>query len=416
MKSSAYSIPYFFLMWLINPLASALVLFRNMKRVTTITPYLLISFFFGLSFVIIPGSEADSVSYSEELEVTHENFISFKIYFSKLYNEESAKVDIYQPLVTWLVSRFTGNYQWLFGIFAVVFGYFWFKAIRLARLLLPDRLNLFFTLLLLFFALINPIWHINGVRMWTAVGIFFYGLLKTEYLNDKKGYWYLVLPTLVHLSLSVALIVYILFCLFPTKNLKILFVLFILTFFVGELDFEFVRNYFELLPGFVQTRKGYINEEYVERIKVESGQLSAHIQLFAILSRYMILMLICWIFVSFSLIKKMANPNFTHFFGMALVFSAFSNLASQIPSGGRFLTLSNMIVIFCFIWFSSKDINGYVPNTFKKIGIFILSYLVIIQIRIGADFYGILVLLGNPVVNILIRDNIPLIEYIKALF
>jgi hypothetical protein len=417
LKSASPYKKQFLLLWLLNPFISAIYLFRNMKWVPEIAPYLMLSFFFGFSFVLAPNSGADSTRYAYELELLNESQATFDTYFSQLYSEEGTKLDIYQPLLTWCVSKFTGNYQWLFGIYAMVFGYFWFKAIQLARSILPEKLNLFFVLLLIFFALINPIWPINGVRMWTAVGIFFYGLLQLHYLNSKKGYIFLVLTIFVHFSLTIALALYVLFRFFPAKNFRFLFVLYVLTFFIGELDLGAIRRYFELLPGFVQSRKSYLNEEFAEGLVESTEQLASHIRLYQNLLKYIIVFMVSWMYIMIFKIKGTAAVNrFNYFFSLALVFSIFSNLASQIPSGGRFVVLSNLLVIFCFIWFLSKEVKGYIPSSLKSFCLLVLAFIIIVQIRIGTDYFGAFLIIGNPIANLFIQDTTPFIDFVKALF
>ena len=416
MKSSSFNKQQFFLLWLINPFISAWMLFRNIKRISAIGPYLLISFFFGFSFVLAPDSTADSIRYANELKQLYDIPVPFENYFSQIYNEEGSKIDIYQPLLTWLVSQFTGNYQWLFGIYALVFGYFWFKSIRLARLLLPNRLNSFFVLILLFFALINPIWSINGVRMWTAVGVFFYGILTIHFLDNKKGYFLLIVSLFIHFSLVIALALYIGYRLLPTKNFRLLYIIYVLTFFIGELNLEVIRSYFELLPGFVQSRQVYLNEEYALGIKESSVQLAIHIRLYNTLLKYVIIVMVSWIYFSFLNKKAIKFSQFTQFFSMTLIFSSFSNLASQIPSGGRFIVLSNLMVVFSLIWFLSDKVKGNIPKVFQKMSVLILLFIVIVQIRIGADYFGAFLFIGNPILNLFIQDTTPFIDFIKVIF
>lgn len=387
-----------------------------MKWSNGIIPYLLLSVFFGLSFVIASGSGADSSRYAEELVQLYESPVPFNTYFSQLYSEESLKLDIYQPLLTWIVSQFTGNYQVLFAIYALVFGFFWFRSIQMARSLMPEKLSLFFILLLLFFALINPIWAINGVRMWTAVGIFFYGLLSLHFLDNKKGYFFLVLPLFVHFSLSIALIVYFAYRILPTKSFTLMYVMYLTTFFIGEIDLEIIRNYFDLLPSFLQSRKSYVNEEYAERIKDASQQYAGHIQLYGRLVKYLIISMVSWIYFSIFFKNVVIDSKFTRFFALVLIFSIFSNLASQIPSGGRFATLSNLLVAFSFIWYLSKEINDYIPIIYQKISVLVLVFITIVQIRIGADYFGAFLFIGNPIVNLIIQDNTPFIEFVKTIF
>jgi hypothetical protein len=416
LQTSTFSKKEFFVLWLINPFVSAWMLLRNMKGVSGMGPYLLLSFFFGFSFVIAPNSVADSTRYVQELKQLYVSEVSFDTYLSQIYSEESSKLDIYQPLLTWIVGQFTGNYQWLFGIYAIVFGFFWFKAILMARSLLPDRLSIFFVFLMLLFALINPIWSINGVRMWTAVGMFFYGLLLLHFINNKKGYVFIVLPLFVHFSLTIALVLYVAYRLLPTKNFSLLYGVYVLTFFIGELDLGVIKAYFELLPGFVQSRQGYLNEEYAEGVKVATEQYAAHIKLYRNLLKYVIISMVSWMYFSMFFKKAKSISKFAQFFAMALIFSAFTNLASQIPSGGRFAVLSNLLVVFSFIWYLSKEVNGYIPKSFQSISKLILLFIVIVQIRMGADYFGAFLFIGNLVVNLFIQDNTPFIDFVKAIF
>lgn len=387
-----------------------------MKNANSIFPYLLISFFFGISFVIPEDTGADSIRYAEQLEQLYKSQTSFNEYSKILYSEESTKLDVYQPILTWIVSRFTGNYQWLFGFYGIVFGYFWFKSILLIRTYLPIRLNVLIFLSLLFFILINPIWQINGVRMWTAVQAFFYGLLLVQVKGDRKGYIFLILPIFIHFSLSIALAVYTLFRLLPTKNYLVLYIIYILTFFIGEIDFEVLRSYFDLLPGFMQSRKGYISEDYAEGIKEGLQINSAYLRFYRIVSKYTIVGIISWIFFKYFFKRSFGESKITQWFAMALFFSAFSNLASQIPSGGRFYTLSNLIVISCFLLVivqSSRDkILGILEQPLK----IILLFIIIVQIRMGFDYMGIFMIIGNPIVNIFTQDKLPLIDFVKAIF
>jgi len=415
LKSSSFNFQFFLVLWLINPCISAFMLFRKMKLAKGIGPYLMISFFFGTSFVVAPGSLADGTRYANELKQLHDLQVPFGDYFSQIYSEDGSKLDIYQPLLTWLVSRFTSYYQWLFGFFSIVFGFFWFKSIQLVRGLMPDRINSLFLLLLLFFAFINPIWSINGVRMWTAVGVFFYGLLNVHFLGNKKGYLFLTLPLLIHFSLIISLALYLIYRFFPTKNITLLFTLYVLTFFVGELDLGIIRGYFELLPGAVQSRRSYLSEEYVTGLKENVEEFAVHIQLYLFLLKYLIIVLVSWIYFSFFSKKARQFTKFSRFFALVLVFSAFSNLASQIPSGGRFSVLSNLLVVFSFIWCLSGNIKRHISMAYQNIAVCILLFIVIVQIRIGADYFGAFLFIGNPMVNLFNQDTTPFVEFIKAL-
>ena len=407
---------HFLLLWLLNPFLSGLFLLRNFGSSTQIIPYLLLSFFFGFSFVLDPNSLADSARYSQQFKTLYADSPSFTDYMANLYDEEGSKLDLYQPIVTWLLSQFTGNSQWLFGTFALVFGFFWFKSLLLIRAIMPVHLGGLLLLSLLVLALINPIWNINGVRMWTAVQAFFYGLLLVNLKQDKKGYWFLVLSMFIHFSLSIALVVYVLFRILPSKNLTILYGIYLITFFLAEVDLGVLRGYFEQLPSFLQSRKSYLGDEYAAGLIVSKQALAVHIVLYNILLKYIAVSLISWLFITHFYKQKGLNSEFSNWFAIVLFFSSFTNLASQIPSGGRFAVLSNLIVVVSFIWFLSQEQRTKVSPVIQNFIKVCFLYMIVVQVRIGLDYTGIFFFAGNPIINLMIQDQIPFITFIKALF
>jgi hypothetical protein len=416
MKDLSFNPKYFLLLWLINPFLSGVFLIRRMSAVDQIYPFLFLSFFLGISFVIAPESGADSVRYAQELKNLHANSISFFDYVGGIYTEESTKLDWYQPAITWLVSRFTRNFQWLFGIYAVVFGYFWFKSLLMVRNWMPSDLSPLLWLTLIFLALINPIWSINGVRMWTAVQVFFYGILLIYFSKDKKGYAFLFFSIFIHFSLSIAVIVYFIFRLFPFKNISILFVLYIITFFVGELNLAQIREFFEQLPGFMQSKKGYLNEEYVQNMKNAKMQYAFHIQFYRSVLKYLMLFFCTFLYLKYKKGEKELSLFFIQFFSLALFFSIFSRILSNIPSGGRFGVLSNLLMTTSFLFYLVKSEGSNLSLYYSRVLMVFLLFLVVVQVRTGMDYIGLLFFVGNPVLNFMVEDTVPLIDFVKSIF
>ena len=96
-------------------------------------------------------------------------------------------------------------------------------------------------------------------------------------MNNKKGYVFVVLPLFVHFSLVLALALYLVYRSLHTKNLLLLYGIYVLTFFIGEMDLGVFRTYFKLLPGFVQSRQSYLGDEYAEGVKLAREQYVGHI-------------------------------------------------------------------------------------------------------------------------------------------
>lgn len=399
-------------LWLINPFLGAVFLFRNFKDNTSIFPYLLLSVFFGLSFVV-STTGADSMRYAESLRNQHEQNSSLSTVLQDFYGEEDGSLDVYQPIITWLVSVFTDNVKILFAVFALVFGYFWFKSLLLIRSYITVPFTGLILVTFLFLALTNPIWTINGVRMWTAVGIFFYGLLLLQLEDNKKGWFLLILPLFVHFSLVVALFLYIIYFLLPVKNKNILFGIFIITFFFGELNLEVLRGYFDQLPGFAQSKKSYLQEGYAEGLLEAQNQLSVHVVLARTLAKYSTVFMASVVYYFVTYKKEKLSKELELFFKMGLFFASFSNLAASVPSGGRFLVLSNLILLTAFLFSLNQQIS--IPIILRKLLTLSISLIIIFKIREGLDFIGITFFMGNPILNFFIADT-PLIDFIKSIF
>lgn len=401
---------YFFLVWLLNPFFGAIMLFKNFKLNKNIFPYLILSFFFGISFVVSTHG-GDSERYAAALDKYHKNGFTLYQVIETFYDEEGAQLDIYQQTVTWLVSNFTGNPKPLFAIFAIVFGFFWFKSLIIVRENVIVPMKGLIAITFLFLVLLNPIWNINGVRMWTAIGSFFYGFLLIHVENKKKGWFFILLSIFIHFSLILSVALYFLVRLIPAKNINVLFFLYLISFFLGELDLGFVRGIFELVPNFFQSKRGYVSDEYIEVISENQDKFNLFVVLARSTLKYIILT-ICSLIFYYIKIKKIKHNDLTFkFFVLALPFLVFSNLASSVPSGIRFAVLSNLIAASTFLFFFNYKIK---INIFIKSALILSILLVnIFSIRIGIESIGIFLFIGNPILNLFIVD-VPIIELLKS--
>lgn len=401
----------FLLIWLVNPFISALYLFRNLKSNTGIFPYLLLSVFFGISFVV-STTGGDSQAYAIELEEYRIKNVTILELFEGFYSAGSTTIDIYQPLVTWLVSQFTGNVKVLFAVYSLVFGYFLFKSLIIIRSHVNVKLKGLILLVFLLIALMNPLWNINGVRMWTAVAAFFYGMVSIHIERSKTSWVYLALPLLIHFSMFMPFVIYLAYRFIPYKNMSVLMALYVVTFFLGELNLDLFRKYFLLLPGFMQSREGYLSEEYVEVISMMAEAKSFFYKTAALALKWSMFAVASLIYFYTIYKNKIKDRIMNEFFHMALIFMSFSNVVKVVPSGGRFMILSNLILLTAFLFFLNKNIKMHpVLRTILKLSTLIV---IILRVREGVEFIGIFTFVGNPLVNWFIVDS-PLIEFLKSI-
>lgn len=398
----------FLVSWLLFPLASIVYLFKNFKSNTDIRPYLLLSFYFGLSFIVSAGG-ADSMRYAEVLEHYHQQNYSLSHVIGEFYTD-GGKLDVYQPILTWLVSVYTDNSQVLFALFSVVFGFFWFKSLILIRSSIQIPLSGFALVLFVHIALVNPIWDINGVRMWTAMGACIYGLLLLTLEKDKIGWLYLVSAIFIHFSFVLVLVLYVAYRFLPFKERTTLFfVLYVVTALIEEIDLGIIRNTFAQLPSFAQSKSSYVGEAYVEKVAEADQRWGLHVIIAQKLGKYSIILMTILMYY-YSVYKKKIKSEFLVLFTLALFFASFSNIASLIPSGGRFVRLSNFLISSSFLFFINYKVK--IDPIVKTVLTLALIGSLIFKIRMGLDFLGILFFIGNPIVNWFIED-VPIIHVIK---
>jgi hypothetical protein len=406
---------YFFFLWLFNPFIALIYALRNFSK-TKVFPWFLISLYFGISF-IVSQTGGDSQRYAAELVRYNQSSISFVDLLANLYNEEGGNTDIYQVLVTWLVSLFTDRPKFLFGVFAVVFGYFWYKSIEIiikASDTVRYKSNLV-GLVLIMILLTNPIWSINGVRMWTAVQIFMYGVLCVEVKKDNKGYLWIFSTILVHISLGSILIWYLIYKLLPLKRINILFYAYVISFFFGELNIEVLRTYTDQLPGFLESKKSYVGEEYMEVIGEMDNQAAIHYVLANTFKKYLVLGIVIYMYIKSFLKGKTNNVLFEKLFKLSMFMALFANIAASVPSGGRFLVLTDMLMLSTFVFFLTLN-QVKIEYILKNIVSGILVFLIIFQIRTGFDFIGIFYFIGNPIIMLFFDDTTPVIDFVKSIF
>jgi hypothetical protein len=406
----------FFLLWLINPFLSLVYLLRNFGRHHALWPFLLVSFFFGFSFVIDPASNADSTRYARDLRLAYEEQATFQEYVLERYlGNDGGELDIYQPTLTWLVSLFTSDYRWLFAAFAAIFGYFWFKSLLLIRQHLSSNLTTLSIILLVTLAVINPIWSINGVRMWTAIQLFFYGFLVLHLQNKTQKAWLLMASApFIHFSLAFALLVYVPYHFFPAKNTHLLFIFYLASLFISEVDYGLLREQFEKLPAFLQSKKTYLGESYIEGWRGQKTDLAWHVTFAQSAQKYAMIFMVIWVYLKGFWNRNLNSDVLRAIFLFTLFFSAVANLATNIPSGARFMILSHLLTGLSFLLFLKQTNQKFHP-ILKSFLQGALLFVIVFRVRVGMDHVGAFFFFGNPLINLFIVDDVPFITFIKEI-
>jgi hypothetical protein len=401
-----------FLVW---PFGVMLDAVNNWRKPYAKNVIWLFCIFFGFTFIIAEEGGADSDRYAKLfIEYAHSD-VSFSLLWHSFYSAGSDSVDIASPIITFLISRLTDNPRILFTIFGLIFGYFYSRNIWYVLERIKGNITIVVFTYIMVFALLVPLWSINGFRMWTAAQIFLYGAMPFLMEGDKKRLIWALTSVLFHFSFSYPLVVLFIYIFFGNR-LNIYFYFFIITSFINELNPDFVRSALSFLPDVFQSRiTGYTNTDYIQSTKDLNLELNWYVA-YAVKgikwASYIIV-----VFTFFSCRKVLVERrDLTKLFCFSLLFFGFANIFSLLPSGGRFVLVAELFLFSFFILMitSWPDIKWSFQIQVLCIPLLLLYF--IYQIRLGMDFLSLMTICGNPVLAAINPDPFPLITSIKSFF
>lgn len=408
------------ILFIIWPFVAFIKVLKNFRSDMAKIVTWLFCVYFGFVFIYedpsLKNFGADSASYAASLIQMHNDRFSFEKLWSTFYNTDDQVIDIYQPLSTWIVSFFTDDPRWLFAFFASVFGFFYVQNLWIVfqRIDKSVRVSLILFLFLLALVLVNPIWNINGVRMWTGGQVFVYGILRYYILHDKKGLAWSMLSVFFHFAYLFPLVVFLAFLILPI-NLTACLIFFFVSTLIIEINLISVRSYLSYLPDVFQLRmEGYTNEEYAKVLLNARSVKAWHMRFAELVGEWIIYV---WILVTYLYRKKWIDqiPDFYKLFAFALFFGGFAKLAGNVPSGTRYMIIDTMLLYSVFVIILSQNFINFKLKTLKFLATPFLAFYVLFRIRIGLDYIGILTFFGNPVSSLFYPQQLPIISFIKDL-
>jgi hypothetical protein len=367
-----------FLLW---PFMAFLMALKNYSQKESKKVVYLFLIYYGLTFVI-GTTGVDAHSYATYLKQNAELPFSalFKV-IGGLYSDTT--VDIVEPLISFIVSRFTSYYGVLFAVFAAIFGFFYLQSINQLHDLYRKNPGWNALILIAFFVMILPITSINGFRMYTATWIFFYGSWHVIINRDPKYLLLAFSSALVHWSFLSANAILIIYFFAGNRNLIYLPIV-ILSFILPQLMAPVFQSISLSLGGSIQRRyEGYSNEDYILGIQGTYEHAAWFMGLSDDLVFYYFIVAIIIIQLRYGyLLKENIERNF---FSFLLLFLAFVNFGKAIPTfGGRFQQIFYLYAtVYVFLYF--LKIPGKKISFLTLIGLFPMALNAAITFRMGSE-------------------------------
>jgi len=374
--------------------------------------------FMGFVFIFNPvfDTGADSSRIAKALVDMHSPNTTIKDVFSDLFIEDG-NVDVYQLLVTLIVSIFTSNAHYLFLIMAVIFGYFYSRNVwRILNYFKISTNQAYVWIFIAMLFLVNPIWNINGGRMYVALHVFIFGVFG--YVFDKKPIYLIwaFVSILIHFSLVLPLSLFVILQFLPQKNIKTYFYIYLISLFVSDIDMEGLKTMIiDYLPKFlIYKADAYLNEELA--ISISEGVKDWSTYLFV--SKYMSMAFkYIVLFVFWKNIKKIEDNMIIKNLMITFLFLGFFiNILSSIPSMGRFITLSDFFMYSLLLLIISNVNLSKLSTNLLKYSSILLILPIFHLLRIGTIYYGHSLFWSNFFGALFIEDRNPIIYYVKSIF
>ncbi len=402
-----------FLLW---PFFAIIFAINNYKAIWAKDIIWLFVIFYGFTMTIHNVGEEtnDANRYRDKFISMSAKEINYEVIIATFYNEEEQSVDILETIIIFLLSRATNSYHILFAIFGLIFGYFysrniWYLIDRTGIRILPVNIPIIFT-----FAFIVGFWGITGFRFWTATHMFLYGALPFLFEGKKKYLLVSGLSVFMHFSYLLPLGILLIY-IFAGNHTKLYFFLFIGTFFIKELDLTQVGDLLtnNLPKIFLPKVKTYVNVDYAEVLADSFINASWFIKVYYLALKWSVVSFLAVIFLTGQQFLS-GNKNHNSLFSFTLLLYSVANVFSLVPSGGRFIILSNLFAV-AFIFFyvqyapRSKAIKRIIPFAVPALALFC-----IVSIRMAFDTMGFFSLLGNPIMTMFINVDITVLEVFKS--
>ncbi len=417
-----------FLLTLFSPFAGLVYCLSRWREPWAKNVFWLVCVYLGAIQVYWPegtvlGIGADGGRYVLELMDMHGSGITLSQILGR-YLIDQRTMDLYQPLITYFISRFTDNGHVLFAIYAFVFGFFYSRNIWYILEKLPNKKMGGLAIVVTLYFLVCPITSINGVRMWTATHVFVYGMMPYLLERDRTKIWWVLVTPLIHFSflyVSIfALVYYFLPYRIKTNNRAVLsgaMLLFLFTLFINTLNLGSVNGILmELSPESYEERiDQYVSQDVLdmrmENKKMNNWYVAASGNIMH------------W---SFCLLLIMAAPclrrNFKDEKGLynlclfALLLGTFANIMALIPSGGRFQVLSNLfkVPLILLVAMSVSKTDNF--RKFVNVALIVLLIPLVVETRKFLEYYSITLLFGNFITVFFWENNVPIIDIIKRIF
>jgi hypothetical protein len=401
---------YVYLVFLLSPLMSLLLAFRNYRHVWSKNIVWLYSIFFGFTFVI-GNTHSDVNRYKDQFREMINSGDTFALFIGKLVRESGGGSDYLQQIIFFIASNFTEDFRVVLAVMGFIFGFFYSRNIDTLFKCANYSLSRFAVLFVVVFSGLYTFWDINVLRYTIAAQMFFFGVSQYLLFKKKKPLIAAALAAMMHFSFVIALAVFVLYRLLGNRQ-KAFFILFVVSLFVSELNFEAIRQAARILPENFQTETNeYVNEGFAETREELNQSKNFRGRNYQIALKWATAILFIYIFVT-GFFRKFQQLQLYNVYCFSLLFLGVFNVLANIPVMNRFLYVGYMfaMIVFFFYFLVNKKLYDHIVF-FTVLPLFLFYF--IVKVRVGFEFTGFVTVFGNPFTALFSEGDLPIINYFK---
>lgn len=382
------------------PIYGLVYALRKLGSRNIVVPITFFYAFVGL-FSIYEGTNLDTARFAEGFEAACAFKGGYWAYHTSLAVVN--QIDFYTSFMTWLFSRFITSPHLFIAILSGINGAFF--ALNINYLLKNVNINKNTTILFVLLMLIPQAVYFPH-RWWTAMQIFFLGVLPFVINGTKKYLWVSVASVLVHFSFLYIVILFFCYVFMPKKGLLFFLLLFVSTALLGDFDFNLITPYVERYFSEEQAARTTM---YVGWANEEKNFLSRSASLFFKFSS-IILFVNIYLKTNWKEKKKLQEG-----FIFVLLFASVTQILSLSPVGVRFKDFTNIIITFFLLLYFSNNKCPHIELIFRYCTP-VFVYYIIYQIRGVLDCVGPEgLVLGNFFDFFLLDDTTTVLGYVKQI-
>lgn len=383
----------FLMGYLIFPFISFLLCLKYYKSSWFKNALWLFIIFFGFAMSFV--DTIDAFAYKEMFDISANSFKNSNSFLDVFDASVTGQIDFAVSLINYILTLFTDNYHFLFGVYGIIFGYFYSRNIDFVLRQINSKHSKSIIGLVFFLACYIGIWQINGFRFWTATHIFVYGLIHYLLLEKKKkGFIFILLSLTVHFSFFIPFLIFLVYKFIPKFHKIFIISTLILATYNPLSNLEIVESYltqYAINDQFKRKAEVYTSEEVVEKAGNASSKTDTTKVIIGLYQRTLILI------IAFFLVSKLpeVNNNEKNIFDFGLVLALIGAILSFVPSGGRFLYVGLFILFFSTVIILLKYQFYYAK--FKLLSYFgIIATILIIPANIWIfSVFSVHTILGN---------------------